>query len=609
MRPATSPLFGEELYAAAARAGIELEYEDVEGRMHAAPDETLRAILASIPPPEASTFPTSGLPERAYFPDWLHEGVRTAGVAISLYGLRSGRNWGVGDATDLGNFAEWAARATGASFIALNPLHAIPNRQPYNTSPYLPTSVFWRNPLYIDVDAVPEFDRGAKPDTSELRDAEFVEYELVWKLKRFHLKRCFRRLLRSAGPRWQAFQEFVEREGELLDRFAVFCALDEWIHRRSPSIWLWTEWPPGFQHPESGEVRAFTVTYARRVLFHKYLQFLIDEQLANAHRRALEAGMKIGLYHDLALANDRFGADLWAYREFFAASCRVGAPPDDFAPNGQDWAFPPPNRERHLADNYRLFAATIRQNVRHGGALRIDHVMRFFRLFWIPEGREPADGAYVRDYPENLLRVLASESHRAKAIVIGEDLGTVAEEVRVRLWHAGVCSYRVFYFEHRRPEEFPWQAAVSSTTHDLPTLAGFWIGRDIDARLKAGLVDRAGYEAQQASRSLDKQRLLDEVRDFLPEQFPRNAADVPELNGELHNAVIGFLASTNSALLVLNQEDLTKELDQQNLPASTTEYPNWRRKMRYSIEDLSSSPEVSDMCAMFRGWIERTGRI
>ncbi len=587
---------------------IELEYEDVHSETHRAPETTLRAILACLPV-RATLAPNANDPvERSYQPDWLHKGVRAAGIAISLYGLRSEQNWGVGDCTDLANFAEWAAHSTGAQFVALNPLHAIPNRLPYNTSPYLPSSVLWRNPLYIDVETVPEF-RGPRPDVQALRDAQFVEYERVWNLKRLHLKRCFRRLLRSRGARWQAFQKFVKREGDLLHWFALHGALDEWFHRREPLVWLWTDWPPAYQNPHSDAVRGFAAAQSRRVLFHKYLQFVLDEQFAAAHQRALAAGMRIGLYHDLALATDKYGADFWAYRDFFVEGCGVGAPPDDFAPGGQDWGFAPPNRERHVADGYQLFAATIRQNCRHGGALRIDHVMRFFRLFWIPDGLDPDDGAYVRDYPENLLRVLARESNAARALIVGEDLGTVAGNVRERLWQAGVFSYRVFYFERAKPEEYPWQAVVTSTTHDLPTLAGFWIGRDIEERLKAGLVDAPGAAQQTADRALDKQRLLDQIRDFLPDGYPHSAADLPELTGELHNAVIGYLASTASALLVLNQEDLTKELDQQNLPASTVEYPNWRRKMRYTIQELNTLPQVADFCRMFRRWLERTGRI
>ncbi len=222
--------------------------------------------------------------------------------------------------------------------------------------------------------------------------------------------------------------------------------------------------------------------------------------------------MPIGLYHDLAVATDRCGSDLWAYREFYVNGCRVGAPPDDFSPQGQDWAFPPPNPIAHEQDGYRLYRESIRKIVRHGGALRIDHVMRLFRLFWIPDGFSPADGMYVRDNAEDLMRILALESVRSRNIIVGEDLGTVTDEIRDTLMSFGVLSYRVFYFEkHRdgsfkRSNEYPHQALVASTTHDLPTIAGFWSGRDIEARRAAGLADTAGYRNQMNDRSARNSR-------------------------------------------------------------------------------------------------------
>src|SRR5439155_13269389 len=197
--------------------------------------------------------------------------------------------------------------------------------------------------------------------------------------------------------------------------------------------------------------------------------------------------LSIGLYHDLALATDRFGSDLWAHRPFYVAGCRVGSPPDDFSPKGQDWAFPPPNSARHREDGYRLFAESIRKNCRHGGALRIDHVMRLFRLFWIPDGGDAVTGAYVRERNEDLVRILALESVRNQVTVVGEDLGTVEPAIRETLARFGILSYRLLYFEKDGPEfkpfdKYPPQALVSSTTHDLPTLAGFWLGADIVAR-------------------------------------------------------------------------------------------------------------------------------
>ena len=318
-----------------------------------------------------------------------------------------------------------------------------------------------------------------------LRRTPFVEYERVSALKLRFLKLLFVRFLRErrkGSARAREFDAFVEREGDLLERFATYCALDEHQHRRDPEIWVWPQWPAPFQDPESAETRAFRQKRWRSVMFYQYLQWQIDAQLRRAQQRARDRRLSLGLYHDLALATDRCGSDLWAHRPFFVTGCRVGAPPDDFAPCGQDWAFPPPNSERHRENGYRLFADGIRKNCRHGGALRIDHVMRLFHLYWIPDGYDATAGAYVRERNEDLVRILALESVRNRVVVVGEDLGTVEPEIRKTLARYGMLSYRLFYFEKnpngefRRHEEYPAQALVSSTTHDLPTLAGFWVG-------------------------------------------------------------------------------------------------------------------------------------
>ena len=325
--------------------------------------------------------------------------------------------------------------------------------------------------------------------------------------------------------------------------------------------------------------------------------------------------MSIGLYHDIAVAVDSAGADLWAHRAFYLNGCRVGAPPDDFSPKGQDWGFPPPNPEAHLADGYQLYRESVRKIMSGGGALRLDHVMRLFRLFWIPEGMEAAQGAYVRDRAEELMHILALESVRSHNIVIGEDLGTVTDEIRDMLARFRILSYRLFYFE-KHPDgsfkhsyEYPRQALVSSTTHDLGTLAGFWQSRDIEARKAAGLADEAGYRQQLSDRHREKQQMLDVLHQehLLPADYESNAEHLPFLNGELHNAVIGFLAQVPSVFLLLNQEDLTLETEQQNVPGSTAQYPNWQRKMRLSIEDLQSG-KASATAAMFRDQLTRTGR-
>ncbi len=508
---------------------------------------------------------------------------RAAGVAVSLYGLRSSRDWGCGDFTDLLAAIDSFARA-GAAFIALNPLHAIPNRQPYNTSPYLPQCSLYRNFLYLDVERTGPvtLTDSERAEMELLRASEFVEYERVAALKLAVLHRIF-----DAFPGSAAFDAFIAEQGHHLHDFAVYCALDAEMHRRDTNVWLWTEWPEPYRDARSQAVADFARDHASEVRFHKFLQWHVDLQLAEAQVHALASGMKIGIYHDLALATDRFGADLWANGSFYVKGARVGSPPDDFSPNGQDWAFPPPNRDAHRANGYQLFAQSIRNNARHGGALRIDHVMRFFRLYWIPDGMPATKGAYVRDYAADLLGVLALESVRGNFIVIGEDLGTVTDEVRQSLASTGILSYRLFWFERdgagnfRRPEEYPAHAVVSTTTHDLPTLAGFASGRDIEARKAAGLIDEESYRYQHAAREDEKGRL--------------NAV---LLSTGFTDDPIGFLLSTPCVLAVVNQEDLTGETEQQNLPGSTWQYPNWRRKMKIPVEQFGTiEPRLAEAIA------------
>ncbi len=571
-------------------------------------------------------------PDRAYYPEMLAGNGRAAGIAVSLYGVRSANNWGCGDFTDLKALSKWVGDDLGASFVALNPLHAIPNRTPYNTSPYLPACAFYKNFIYLDLTAIPDYSRSplaqkivespkVRANIKALREAKYVDYHGVARLKLRMLKVLFRTFLTrylAGSADTNAFREYVSSQGDLLDCWAVYCALDEHLHKENSDIWLWTDWPEPYQNPRTAETREFSRSHWRSVLFYKYIQWQIDVQLGAAQQYAKDCGLAIGLYHDLALATDRFGADLWAHRRFYVEGCRVGAPPDDFSPSGQDWSFPPPNADAHFEDGYRLFAESIRKNLRHGGALRIDHVMRFFHLFWIPGALGDAKrGIYVKDRSEDLIRILALESVRNKVIVIGEDLGTVADEVRETLHRFGILSYRLFYFEKtndgrmRLPHEYPRQALVSASTHDLPTLAGFWKGRDIEARLEAGIFgDGEDHRKRLAARETEKQRMLDVLftLGLMPKNCSRSAADYPDLTGDIHNAIVGFLATAPSTLMVLNEEDLMKQLDQQNLPGTTAEYPNWSHKTRFTVEELKQVP-ARDFALMYRGWLNVTARL
>jgi 4-alpha-glucanotransferase len=561
-------------------------------------------------------------PDRCWLPGTL-ENRPSAGLAISLYGAHSESTWGTGDFTTLRAIIDWAAEKLECSYIALNPLQAIHNRQPFNTSPYLPNSTIYRNLIYLDIDALPEIRTIRKSDKvlaeiAALNKSEFVEYERVQALKLRLLRCCFRvfRQRDSDTERGEAFRQFCEHEGEQLELYATYCALDARIHRDHPNIWVWSEWPAEFHDPHSEAVKAFQRANPRTILFYQYVQWLIDRQASETQAYARSQGLSIGLFHDLPLATDRCGFELWANRSFYVQGCRVGSPPDDFAPDGQDWGFPPPNTIQHQRDGYRLFADSIRKSAQHGGALRLDHVMRLFRLFWIPDGVETAQGTYVKDNAEELLSVLALESVRSKIVIVGEDLGTVEPEMREMLNRFGVLSYRLFFFERRAdgsfkaPGEYPPSALVSSTTHDLPTLAGFWAGQDINLRRSLGVLDDAASDRWKQQRQEEKRNMLAALFDagLLDPKLDRAIAEGPELTGEIHNAIIGFLAKTPSKLLTINQEDLTKELDQQNLPGTTWEYPNWRRKMKFSVEQLWTEPAADDFATMLRNWLAATGR-
>ena len=571
-------------------------------------------------------------PPHAYLPETLQHPPGIWGVNLQLYGLQGRESWGIGDFSDLAGFANEAS-SLGIGALGLNPLHALFPGNPAHASPYSPSSRSFLNPLYIDIAAVPDFaecrevrdqlqSAAFRASLGALRATPLVDYVAVAAAKRPMLERLYSAFrsnhLERGTARAEAFRRFQRAGGTALERYATFEALAEHFHKGETWHLPWRQWPAPYRDPNTPDTAAFARDHAARVTFHQYLQWEADRQLSAAAKACRHGGMSVGLYRDLALGIDADGAEAWAEQKLVAEGISTGAPPDPFNLKGQSWGLPPFNPHALREAAYRPFIECLRANMRHAGALRLDHVMGFARLFWIPGGAPPSEGGYVRYPLDEMLAVTALESQRARCTVVGEDLGTVPDEVREALHRCGILSYRLLYFEQdrngrmRKPDEYPRDALASATTHDLPTLAGFWLGRDIEARRSAGLLpDDAAYRQMLADRSREKQKMLDvftELR-LLPEWFPRNANDVPELTGELHNAVVGFLASTPSKLMVLNQEDLLKETEQQNLPGSTAEYPNWRRKMRCTVEELWESPEVQAFTRMFHGWLERSGRV
>lgn len=572
-------------------------------------------------------------PAKAYLPAGLQSGRRIAGVGLALYGVRSEKNWGVGDFSDLTKIIDWAHEDLNVDFIGLQPLHALFNERPFTSSPYLPSSRMFRNFIYLDVSGIEDFAYSMKakalleaPETRRkiqaLANDTQVNYEGVSELKLFILKEVFRSFLENhrmpggGTSRWTDFMEFVLSEGVFLERFATFCALREHFQEEIGKAINWRGWPAAFHDPASEDVRSFQRGHEEQVLFWMYLQWQIDVQLKQAQQYALSKGMVIGLYHDEALAVDRSGADFWAWQEFFHHGFRVGAPPDAFAPDGQDWGFPPPNTDKMRSSGYELFLQKLAANCKHGGALRIDHVMQLSHLFWIPEDGKPADGVYVKDREADLLNLLALVSQDTRTLIIGEDLGTLPPNFRERLMAKDVLSYRLFYFERDREGNFlpyyayPELALVSIATHDLPTLAGFWSGQDIEVRRSIGQLSDEGAKAFIEERHQAKSKILERlVQDgFLNDHSASDASAATLPTEALHSAVMGFLLRTPSRLVMINQEDVFLDIRQQNFPGTTSECANWVTKMRYSVEELRSDSEAISYAGRFKKLLRDSGR-
>jgi len=542
------------------------------------------------------------------------------GLAAQLYGVRSQRNWGMGDFTDLARLAEQGA-ALGAAAVGVNPLHALFPADANHYSPYSPSSRFFLNVLYLDPDAVPDLaeskdaqallaDPGFRAELEQTREAELVDYPAVARLKLPVLERLFaafrERHLGAGGPsaRGQSFLDFRKELGAELERHCTFDALHE-HHLRTTGTWSWQNWPKPHQRPDSPEVAAFAAEHAQRVTFFAYLQWLADGQLREAQTRARAAGMPIGLYHDIAVAVNPASAMAWAHPGVSLAGVNVGAPPDWFNPAGQNWALAPLSPVGLREGAYAAFITGLAQNMRHAGAVRIDHVMGLQRLYWIPPGASAAEGAYVR-YPfDDLLRLIALESHRNRCLVIGEDLGTVPEGFRPRMQQAGVMSCRVLYFERDEqgafspPEHYPKSALTSVSTHDLPTLKGFWTARDIRWRdLLKLFSDEKSHADAKDERERDRVLLLEalERAGLLPAGIdPQTPPDA--LSAELLAAVHRLLARTPSRLVLVQLEDALGEVEQPNLPGAE-EHPNWRRRLPRLLEEFAGVPGLTRIAAV-----------
>jgi (1->4)-alpha-D-glucan 1-alpha-D-glucosylmutase len=559
-----------------------------------------------------------------YVPPALHDNGRAWGFAAQLYGVRSRRNWGMGDFGDLRRMLELCGES-GAATVLLNPLHALFPDAPEHASPYSPSHRAWFNTLYLDVAAIPEFAECAEAQAmvnavdfqarlDALRTATQVEYQGVAEQKvrvLALLHAHFRaRHLAVGDERARAFRDFCGEHGDSLEKLALFEALQEHFHAADAGVWGWPAWPEDYRDPDSPAVAAFRAAHGERVEYFAWLQWLATLQLAAAGTRSWELGLGVGIMFDLAIGVAEGGAATWTRRQLYALGASTGAPPDDFNLLGQDWGLPPliPWRLREAA--YEPFIEVLRANMRYTGALRIDHVMGLFRLFWVARGLPAAEGTYI-EYPfADLLGILALESQRNRCLVLGEDLGTVPDAVRDALHPMGVLSTRLLYFERgddaslRPPQAYPAQAAAAVTSHDLPTLAGYWRGLDIELRERLHLFpDPEAYGQQMAARSRDRAQLLLalEHEGLLPAGASLHPEAWPELSGELAAAVYTYLARAPSKLILVQMEDAFGVAEQPNLPGTTEPtYPCWRLKLPPDLENWPGNPWLSGITQALR---------
>ncbi len=562
-------------------------------------------------------------PADCYRPEVLRNGGRVWGPSVQLYGVRSRRNWGIGDFGDVAALLDLAAES-GAGIIGLNPLHALYPDNPAHCSPYSPSSRLFLNVLYIDVEFVADAaesktarDLIASPRFQarlrRLRAAELVEYAEVGAAKLDALRLAWRhfceRHLAQNSERALAFRQYCADKGEALRTHALFEALQAHFRRQDAAVWGWPAWPEAYRDPAATEVAEFATANAAEVDFYRYLQWLAELQLAAAGLRSWTLGLGVGLYQDLALGVDPGGAEAWANRDVYAVGAHAGAPPDDFNMFGQDWGLPPFNPWRLRERAYAPFVATLRAAMRHCGALRIDHVMGLMRLYWVPVGATPAEGAYVAYPLDDLLGILALESQRNRCLVIGEDLGTVPDALRPRLAELGVLTYRPFFFERseegafKPPPDYPRQALVAVSTHDLPTLRGFWKGLDLDTRAALDLFPTETMkESSVAGRAQDRARLLMALQreNLLPADAGIHPVSVPDITPELSVAVHRYLARTPSQVMVVQQEDVFGVAEQPNLPGSNDGHPNWRRRLPIPLEDWREEPRQQAIAEAMR---------
>lgn len=504
---------------------------------------------------------------------FLPEGLRRWGWAVQLYAARSSRSWGMGDLADLRLIGERVARK-GGGMVLVNPLLAVAPTPPQSPSPYFPSSRRFLNPIYLRVEDVPgvmaagELLGEAATAGRALNHRDLIDRDTVWRLKSAVLESVW-----QAAPPSGDFEVWRRRQGASLEVFAAWCVLAE---EHGPD---WSGWPASLSRPATAVPR-IRVEKPDRLMYHQWLQWLCRRQLCDASTSTM-------LMQDLPIGIDPGGADAWAWQDLMALGVSIGAPPDEFNTRGQNWGLPPfiPHRLRRAG--YAPFVETIRANLLSGGGMRIDHVMGLFRQFWIPPGADPREGAYVRFPSRELLDIVALESVRAQAVVVGEDLGTVEDGVREELAERRMLSYRLLWFEPDNPRSWPELSMASVSTHDLPTVAGLWTGADLQ--------EQKDFDLAPNEESTEKIRSQVAQLTRLHELSPLE---------EVVSAVHRRLGEAPSHLLCATLEDLALTDRRPNMPGADDDRPNWSIALPRSLEDLLSDPLADELATIFNGAME-----
>ena len=611
----------DETRRRAAARGIATSYRDWHGRQVEVGEQTLDAILNALgdtagprgrPSPRSplradTTVPGAAAGSGPLAPE-PHS--RSWGFAVQLYSLRSRQSWGHGDLGDLADLATWSATDLGAHFVLINPLHAAEPLPPLSASPYLPMSRRFTSPLYLRIEDIPEYasltagdrvriDSLAAPLRARNATSELLDRDAVWRAKRAALEIIYQQPLSLA--RRAQFDAYQAREGQDLADWALWCALAE-IH--GPD---WRTWPPQLRIVRNAEVSAERGRLASQVRFHAWLQWLAEGQLARAQQAARAAGMRIGIIRDLAVGCHPGGADAWAWRDVLVEGVSVGAPPDEFNQLGQDWNQPPWHPERLAEQGYAPLADLIGAGLRHSGGLRVDHVMGLLRLWWVPAGLSPDQGTYVRYDHQAMVGQLTSQAAAAGALAIGEDLGTVDDWIRDYLAGRGVLGTSMMWFE-RGPDGEPlppgkWRRNCLAMvgTHDVPPIAAFVTGEQVDLRFRLGLLTRS-YQAERA----EAESAVAAWRDALAAEGLVPAGRLPG-PAEFTVACYAFLARTPALLVGVSLADAVGDRRPQNIPGTTDEYPNWRIPLcdgegrAVSLDDLADSRGVRAVARVVAG--------